>query len=85
MKMERSEIKPDVVHDVVGTFCPIPIAETSKVMKTMKVGEVLELIADDPGVVEDIPAWCRSTGQEFLSMYEEDGEYHIFVKKVKEI
>ncbi|MFN3870611.1 MAG: sulfurtransferase TusA family protein [Aquificaceae bacterium] len=83
--MELKGIKADVVHDVVGTFCPIPISETARVMKGMKMGQVLELIADDPGVVEDIPAWCRSTGQEFLGLYEEDGEYHLFVKKVKEL
>ncbi len=83
--MSVEDITPDVVHDVTGTYCPVPIAETAKQVKEMEIGQVLELIADDPGVVEDIPAWCRSTGQEFLGMYEEDGEYHLFVKKVKEL
>ena len=83
--MKVDEIKPDVVHDVTGTYCPVPIAETAKQVKEMEIGQVLELIADDPGVVEDIPAWCNSTGQEFLGMYEEDGEYHLFVKKVREL
>ncbi len=83
--MSVENIEPDVVHDVTGTYCPVPIAETAKQIKEMQIGQVLELIADDPGVVEDIPAWCRSTGQEFLGMYEEDGEYHLFVKKVKEL
>ncbi len=82
--MEIKDIKADVVHDVVGTFCPIPISETARVMKDMKIGQILELVADDPGVVEDIPAWCKSTGQEFLGLYEEDGEYHLFIRKVKE-
>jgi TusA-related sulfurtransferase len=66
--MELDKIKPDVVHDVVGTFCPVPVAETSKMIKQMQIGQILELIADDPGVVEDIPAWCKATGQEFLGM-----------------
>ena len=83
--MKVDEIKPDVVHDVTGTYCPVPIAETAKQVKEMELGQILELIADDPGVVEDIPAWCQSTGQEFLGMYEEDGEYHLFVKKIKEL
>lgn len=82
--MEIKDIKADVVHDVVGTFCPIPISETARVMRDMKIGQILELVADDPGVVEDIPAWCKSTGQEFLGLYEEDGEYHLFIRKVKE-
>ncbi|HIQ30820.1 MAG TPA: sulfurtransferase TusA family protein [Aquifex aeolicus] len=83
--MKVEDIKPDVVHDVTGTYCPVPINETAKRIREMEIGQVLELIADDPGVVEDIPAWCRSTGQEFLGMYEEDGEYHLFVRKVKEL
>lgn len=83
--MRLEEIKPDVVHDVTGTYCPVPIAETAKRMKEMELGQVLELIADDPGVVEDIPAWCQRTGQEFLGMYEDEGEYHIFVRKVREL
>ncbi len=83
--MKVEDIKPDVVHDVTGTYCPVPIAETAKQIKEMEIGQILELIADDPGVVEDIPAWCRSTGQEFLGMYEEDGEFHLFVRKVREL
>ncbi len=79
------DIKPDVVHDVCGTFCPVPIAEMSSVMKNMKIGEILELVADDEGVKEDVPNWCASTGQEFLGMFEEDGEFHAFVRKVKEV
>ncbi len=82
--MKAKDIKPDVVHDVTGTYCPIPVVETAEQIRRMEIGQVLELVADDPGVVEDIPAWCRSTGQEFLGMYEEDGEFHLFVKKVKE-
>ncbi len=83
--MKAEDIKPDVVHDVTGTYCPVPISECAGQIREMEIGQILELIADDPGVVEDIPAWCRSTGQEFLGMYEEDGEYHLFVKKVKEL
>lgn len=83
--MDIKDIKADVVHDVTGTFCPVPLAELTAKMKEMEIGQVIELIADDPGSIEDVPAWCKSTGQEFLGMYEEDGEYHFFVKKVKEM
>ncbi len=83
--MKIEDIKPDVVHDVTGTYCPVPVVETSVQIREMKIGQILELIADDPGSVEDIPAWCRSTGQEFLGMFEEDGEFHFFIRKVKEV
>ncbi len=79
------DIKPDKEHNVCGTYCPVPISELSNQIKAMKVGDIIELIADDPGVVEDVPAWCKATGHEFLGIYEEDGEFHAFVKKTKEI
>ncbi len=78
------DIKADIEHNVCGTYCPIPISELSNQMKNMKIGQIIELIADDPGVVEDVPAWCKATGQEFLGIYEEDGEFHAFVKKLKD-
>lgn len=80
----QDDIKPNIVHNVCGTYCPIPISELSNQMKSMKIGEIIELIADDPGVVEDVPAWCKATGNEFLSIYEEDDEFHAFVKKLKD-
>ncbi len=81
--MNVKDIKPDVVHDVTGTFCPVPIVEMSGKIKEMEVGQILELIADDPGSLEDIPAWCNSTGHEFLGYFEEDGEFHFFIKKTR--
>ena len=59
----------------------MPIAKTATKMKQLKVGEVLELVADDKGVKMDIPAWCKTTGHQFLGIEEKDGEIHIFVKK----
>ncbi|MEN3033935.1 MAG: sulfurtransferase TusA family protein [Aquificaceae bacterium] len=77
------DLKADIVHDVTGTFCPVPVAETARIIKTMSCGQILELIADDPGVVEDIPSWCKSTGNEFLGLYQEDEQFHLFVRKLK--
>jgi tRNA 2-thiouridine synthesizing protein A len=74
-------MKADEVLDCVGLYCPMPIAKTATKMKQLKVGEVLELVADDKGVKMDIPAWCKTTGHQFLGIEEKDGEIHIFVKK----
>ena len=82
--MSVKHIKPDVIHDVTGTYCPVPIVEMSGKIKEMETGQILELIADDPGSLEDVPAWCKSTGHEFLGYYEENGEFHFFVKKLKD-
>ncbi len=45
--------------DAKGLMCPMPIVKLAKKMKDLKVGEVLELIADDVGSKEDVPAWCK--------------------------
>jgi tRNA 2-thiouridine synthesizing protein A len=47
----------------------------------MKPGEVLEVTADDPGIKYDMPAWCKSTGNEFLGVEESAGEYKAYVRK----
>lgn len=59
----------------------MPVIRTAEKMKAMKPGEVLEVTANDPGIKEDMPAWCKSTGNEFLGIEESGGEYKVYVKK----
>jgi TusA-related sulfurtransferase len=47
------------------------------------VGEVLEVLADDPQILEDMPAWCASHGHALLDTTEEDEEFRLYVRKVK--
>jgi len=62
----------------------MPIIQTAKKFKGMKVGEVLEVLSTDQGIREDMPAWCRTTGQEYLGS-EEDGEViRVYVRKLKD-
>ena len=67
--------------DCVGLYCPMPIVQTAARMKQLKTGEVLEVVADDRGIVKDMPAWCDATGNELLGIEENDGEYKVYVKK----
>ena len=67
--------------DCVGLYCPMPIVQTAAKIKQLKAGEVLEVIADDKGIVKDMPAWCDATGNELLGIEENDGEYKVYVKK----
>ena len=50
-------------------------------MKTLRAGEILELVADDRVVLIDLPNWCRSWGHEYLGNEEADGVLHLFVRK----
>ncbi len=77
-------IKADHTLDCFGLLCPMPVIKTSEIIKKLKVGEILEIIATDKGIKEDIPAWCRQTGQGCLKMEEKNGVYKIYIKKVKE-
>lgn len=47
----------------------------------MKPGEILEIIADDPGFADDLPTWCAAVGEEFLAMQQEAPLFKGYVKK----
>ena len=74
-------MKADQKLDCVGLYCPLPIVKTSAKFKEMKVGEILEVTANDKGIRLDMPAWAKTTGNEFLGIEEKDGEYKVYVKK----
>ena len=73
----------DETLDCYGLLCPMPIIQTAKKIKELELGQILEVVSSDAGIKEDMPAWCRQTGQEYLGL-EEDGEvYKVYVKKIK--
>jgi len=77
-------MKADEILDCVGLYCPMPIVKTAQQIKKMKVGEILEVAADDKGIKQDMPAWCEATGNECLGMEEQGGEIKVYVKKTKD-
>ena len=77
-------MQADQTLDCVGLYCPMPIVKTAAKIKALKVGEVLEVVADDKGIKLDMPAWCQSTGHECLGMEDKEKEIHVYVKKAHE-
>lgn len=77
------ETKVDMVLDLKGQLCPLPVVRVSQAVKNLPIGGVLEGTATDPGVLADIPAWARSTGNELLSIERRDGVIIFRVKRVK--
>ncbi len=73
----------DRVLDCKGMACPLPIVKTAKEIKTIEVGQVLELIATDPGVEPDMNAWTRRTKHELLKIDKEGDVFHVFVRRTK--
>lgn len=74
-------MKADQSLDCVGLYCPMPIVKTAEKIKQLKRGEVLEVIADDKGIKQDMPAWCKATGHECLGMEVKGGEFRVYVRK----
>jgi tRNA 2-thiouridine synthesizing protein A len=61
----------------------MPIIKTKKAMDGMKVGEILKMVATDPGSVSDIQAWVKKTGQELLEQEKEGEKFVFYIRKVK--
>ncbi|MFQ5923897.1 MAG: sulfurtransferase TusA family protein [Anaerolineales bacterium] len=78
-----AEVAAEKVLDCTGMMCPLPVIKTSKAIKEVEVGQVLKMIATDPGAVSDMEAWSRQTGNEMLEEYEEDGKFIFFFKRTK--
>ncbi len=67
--------KSERLLDVTGKCCPMPIVELNRAMKELASGQVLEVVATDPGTRTDIPSWCERNGAELVEMAEEEGRY----------
>ncbi|MBT4036148.1 MAG: sulfurtransferase TusA family protein [Candidatus Marinimicrobia bacterium] len=67
--------------DCKGMNCPLPILKTKKQIDTMGSGEVLKMIATDPGSINDMTSWTKRTGNELLSHSQDGGDYVFFIKK----
>ena len=67
--------------DAKGLNCPLPILKTKKMLQTLEAGQVLEVLATDPGSVKDFAAFCRTTGNEIVEQSEGDGVFKFLIKK----
>jgi tRNA 2-thiouridine synthesizing protein A len=80
--MEPRELPaPDRTLDTSGSFCPFPIVETAKAVRALADGEVLLVIATDPGIATDMPMWCKATRHEHLATFREGAGWRSYVRK----
>ena len=77
------KLEPDKTLDCVGLFCPEPVFRTRLQLDEMKIGETLEVLADDPAAKPDIENLARNLGQEILEITQEGDITRILLKKVK--
>ena len=78
-----NEFKPDRILDTLGLYCPEPVFRTRQELDKLNVGQILELIADDPAAEADISSLVKNIGQELLEIIKDREEIHFFIKKIK--
>jgi TusA-related sulfurtransferase len=69
--------------DCLGLYCPEPVFRTRMELDEMKVGEVLEVLADDPAAEEDIKSLVKNLGQEIVSVTRRENQVQILIRKIK--
>lgn len=67
--------------DARGLRCPLPILRCKKGMAEIEAGQVLKVLATDPGAVKDFQAFCKQTGHELLSLEEQNKEFTFYIRK----
>lgn len=73
----------DRTLDCLGLFCPMPIVKTREALGEMAVGQVLEMLSDDPASDADMRSWARRTGNELLAVSKIGAVYHFLVRKTR--
>ena len=76
-------VEADVEIDARGSFCPGPLMEMIRAIKSAEVGQVVAVLSSDSGSKKDIPLWAEKAGQEFLEVRAHEGYDEILVRKLK--
>lgn len=80
-----SDVQPaaDLTVDASGMCCPMPVVEARKGVKSIEVGQTIELIATDPGIAVDMPAWAKNTGHEILSTTRDEQTFRFLIRRTR--
>lgn len=76
-------LKSKKTLDCVGLYCPQPLFQTREQIDSIEVGEILEVIADDPAAEEDLKRFAKRTGHEIIAFEKKRGILRFLIKKVK--
>lgn len=85
LKFLDKPIKADTTTDIIYMMCPMHLLTIQQKMQELKVGQILAILTDYDGALEDIPEWCIKTGNGFLGILETADHYEFYVKKLKEL
>ena len=71
------------IVDARGSFCPGPLMELIAAIKMVQVGDEIEVLSSDKGSAKEIPQWLTKVGHEHLGTTEQDGVWHVNVRRTK--
>ncbi|MEK5379808.1 FAD-dependent oxidoreductase [Niallia sp. FSL W8-0635] len=80
-RKEEESFQSDVILDVAGLTCPMPIVKLKKGIDQLEPNQVLELLATDKGILTDIPAWAKKVGHQILKTEQEGSVIKFWIKK----
>jgi len=81
VQQEPSMIECDQELNLCNLSCPLPTLRASKALAGMASGQVLHVIASDPGTTKDLPAYIKNSGNELLEQHEDAGMFYFLLKK----
>ncbi len=84
LKFIDKPLTVDSTTDIIYMMCPMHLLTIEEKMKELQKEQTLAILTDYDGALEDIPEWCRKTGNEFLGIMESPDCYTFYVKKTKE-
>jgi len=76
-------VAPKLSLDFKDLRCPMPVVKMAQALKQVQIGEVVEGVSTDPGVMADIPAWARATGNEVVCMERREKDFHFVIRRLK--
>ena len=81
--MTNANLAAQRILDCLGLFCPMPIVKTREAIREMAVGQVLEMLSDDPASDADMKSWTRRTGHDLIAVTKDGATYRFLVRKTR--
>lgn len=75
------DVKADVTADIVYMMCPMHLLKLDEMIRGLENGQVLEILTDYDGSLEDIPQWCEKTRNEFIGLEETEDFFKFYIRK----
>lgn len=73
--------RPTKTLDCIGLYCPEPVFRTKETISEIPIGEILEVLADDPASESDITSWAKHAGQELMDTERVEGGFRFLIRR----